>query len=250
MIRIADAVQGAIAATLMVALSACGGAITGEHDEIDVFAAASLTDVLPRLETSYTESRRTPTRTTLAGSQALVAQILDGAPADVIVTADRLQMDRLQRERDLAAPPAPIATNDVVIAVPRANPNGIDGIDDLDDGDLTIVLPAPEVPAGAYAAEVLARAGVQLSPASLEPSVRAALSRVVLGEADAAIVYATDAASADEVIAVPVPGGTAAATYYAAALTASGVPFVVFLESPHGRAVLEDAGFGVPETAS
>lgn len=213
--------------------------------ELRVGVASSLAEAFSELDSNFQEAEL---NVSAAGSQVLVAQVREGAPLDVIVTADLATMDRL-RELDLIAGPAVrFAGNTLVIAVEAGNPLGVDNLDDLAADDLTVVLAAPDVPAGAYTGELLAAADTAVRPDSLEPSVRAVLAKVALGEADAGIVYATDVRDAP-VTAVTIPESINIQTsYYAAPLRDSALPgvarrFVDFLAGEQAGIVLTERGF-------
>ncbi|MQS07550.1 molybdate ABC transporter substrate-binding protein [Streptomyces alkaliphilus] len=245
---------------LLLVLTGCG---TGGGDtpasstdgrdggvSLTVLAAASLTDVMPGIGALYEEARPGSSVTfSFAGSQELAAQVRQGAPADVIATADTPTMEGLAEE---TGDPVVFARNRPVIVTSPGNPLGIASPGDLADPELTVVLAAPEVPAGRYARQVLDAAGVEVAPASLEPNVRAVLSRVETGEADAGIVYATDAAASGRVGIVELPEEVnVPVAHPAAVLTGSAHPteagaFVEFLAGPEARRVLADAGFEVP----
>lgn len=214
-----------------------------------VFAAASLTDVFRALAKG--SSGPAPVFH-FAASSLLVVQIQEGAPADVIATADEATMQRLVTSGHVENPRR-FATGRLVVAVEPGNPKQVRGLADLARADLLVVLAAPEVPAGRYAREMLAAAKVEVAPRSLEENVRAVLSKVALGEADAGIVYASDVqAAGGRVEAIEVPeSATTAVGYYVAPLRAAAAPgaaraFVERVLSPDGRRVLEAAGFGPP----
>ncbi|MQS05395.1 molybdate ABC transporter substrate-binding protein [Streptomyces alkaliterrae] len=243
----------ALALLLTAPLAACGGGggrADGADTRLTVLAAASLTDVLRAAGAAYEkEHDDTRVRFSFAGSQELVAQVKQGAPADVLVTADTDSMDTLADRTD---DPTVVARNRLVIAVAKGNPERLDGLADLGRTGLKVVLAAPEVPAGRYARDVLDRQKVKVGSVSDEPSVRAALSKIELGEADAGIVYATDAASSDRVDTVAVPDRqNIDVSYPAAVLTdapnrESAADFVDWLNSPAARRVFADAGFQQP----
>ncbi|NNC91445.1 MAG: molybdate ABC transporter substrate-binding protein [Acidimicrobiia bacterium] len=184
----------------------------------------------------------------VAGSQVLVAQVREGAPLDIIVTADSATAAALSGLGVVAGEAVAFARNRLAIAVPEGNPRGIRGLDDLAASELTLVLAAPAVPAGRYTAELLDAAGLTLSPSSLEPSVRAVLSKVQLGEADAGIVYRTDL-NRPGVTGVEIPDAVnPIAEYFAAALTSASDPeeaasFVTFLGTPPAQQILAELGF-------
>lgn len=240
--------RGSVAARIVLvagiwgAFAACGSG----DDRVVVFAASSLTDVFDRLETEF-ESANPDVDIVVntAGSSSLVAQLSDGAPADILVTADVDTMGRAVASSSIAADPVVLARNGLVIAVERGNPLAIESLDDL--SDVVVVLAAPEVPAGAYARTVLECAGVDVEPASFEQSVRSVASKVALGEADAGLVYLTDISDALE--AVQVPANCQVSAEYPIVLiseTPAARRFLSFVTGSDGAGVLTDAGFELP----
>ena len=239
---------------LLLPLAACGGGDDGEGaaggGELTVLAAASLTDVFQQLAAPFEEEHDATVTFSFGSSTDLAEQVADGAPGDVLATADEASM-QLAEDAGVTSEVATFATNVLTIVVPTGNPAGIESLDDL--AGATWVRCADEVPCGKVAVSLLDAAGVTAEPVSLEEDVRATLDKVVSGEADAGLVYATDAvAAADEVDAVEIPGAEEALTsYYAATLVQSGdadlaADWVAWLTSEEGRAILEDAGFGSP----
>src|SRR3954469_18053734 len=201
------------AAVLMagIALSARAQA----SPELTVFAAASLRESFAELGKQF-EAKHPGTRVSfnLAGSQELRTQIENGAPADVFAPADQKHMQALVAEK-VAAEPRIFAHNEAVVVVPRSNPAGVTTLKDLPKAK-RIVVGVPEVPIGAYTLRILDgaskryggdfRSKVEANLASRELNVRQVLAKVGLGEADAAIVYRTDAAAAkDKVEVIPIP---------------------------------------------
>jgi molybdate transport system substrate-binding protein len=163
---------------------------------IIVFAAASLTESFSDEQTTLkTEQPGLSVTYNFAGSGALVTQIQQGAPADVIATADAASMQKLV-DGDLVEPPTTLAKNKLEILVAPGNPKKIKGLSDLGRSDITFVTEDDTVPAGKYAAQALANAGVTVSPVSKELDVKSAVAKVTTGEADATIVYVTDVAAA------------------------------------------------------
>ena len=246
------AVLPPLAAALL--LSGCGGSTGGDPGgTLTVFAAASLTDVLTELgETLESRQPGLEVRFNFAGSSALAAQVVQGAPVDVFASADDRQM-QVVTDAGLASGAEVFAANELVIAVPEGNPAGVTGPADLAREDLAVALCAPEVPCGAAAERVLAAAGVTARPDTYEEDVRAALTKVELGEVDAALVYVTDAAARPgSVDAVEVPeAGVAVNEYPVCVLDDAPNPraaqaFVDLLLSGEGRRVLADAGFMAP----
>jgi molybdate transport system substrate-binding protein len=233
----------------------------GEPAPLVVFAAASLKESFEEISRDFERARPgTAVTLSLAGSQQLRLQLEHGAAADVFASADGRTMDALVAG-GLAAGPRAFARNRMVVVVPAANPAGLKELADLPKAR-RIVLADASVPAGAYAAEVLDRAAAAAAygPAfrqavldrvvSRELNVRQVVGKVALGEADAAIAYATDAlASGEAVQAIPVPDTVAPTPEYPlAALRRSAAPelaaaFVEHVLSPSGQAALARHGF-------
>ena len=227
-----------------VALAACGGDADGD-DEVVVFAAASLTDAFTDIGAAYTTETGVAVTTSFAGSSDLARQIAEGAPADVFASADLANMAKVAE----AAPDAVVfATNRAEIVVEAGNPHGVADLADLADPDLLVVVCAVEVPCGAYTAEILDRSGVALTPASYESNVKAVVTKVALGEADAGIVYATDVAAAgDTVEGVAIDAvANVTAEYPIAALDGTGERFVEFVRGDEAQRILREYGFGAP----
>jgi molybdate transport system substrate-binding protein len=226
----------------------------GPSGELVVFAAASLTEAVDALAVAFTAANPEVVVTrNLAGSQTLASQLVEGAPADVFASANTTQMDAVAASVELAGAPATFTANRLAIVVEPGNPLGIEGLGDLADDGLLVVLPAQEVPAGRYAREALDAAGVTVNPVLLERDVRAALSKVALGEADASIVYTSDlVAAGDRVAGVAIPAeDNITATYPIARLADAPNPvaadaFVAFVLSEPGQAILAEHGFTAP----
>ncbi|MFD8617963.1 molybdate ABC transporter substrate-binding protein [Streptomyces sp. NPDC059513] len=219
--------------------------------ELTVLAAASLTDVFKEAGAAYEkETPGTKVTFSFAGSQELAAQVKQGAPADALVTADTKTMDGLTGE---TGTPTVIAKNRLVIAVGEGNPEKVGNLKDLADTKLKVVLAAPEVPVGRYSKQILDAQKIAVKPVSQEPNVRAVLSKVELGEADAGLVYKTDAETAtDKVDAIDIPDAeNAVASYPAVTLKASqhseaAAAFVAWLSTPAAQKILQGAGFQQP----
>ncbi|WP_239078911.1 molybdate ABC transporter substrate-binding protein [Cellulomonas marina] len=225
---------------------------------VTVLAAASLTDAMAELETAF-ESRHPSVDVvvSLAGSSALAAQVLAGAPADVLVTASTATMQPVVDAELVEDLPVVLASNTLEIAVPPDDPGAVTGLADLADPGRTVALCAPEVPCGAASAELFALVGLVPAPDTLENDVRAALTKVRLGEVDAALVYRTDViAAGDEVRGVPVPEAAQVVTEYPAAVLADAPSpaaaraFLDLLTSADGQDVLRDGGFLVADAAT
>ncbi len=221
---------------------------------LTVLAAASLTDVFAELGDRFeAEHPGVDVRLSFAGSASLVAQAVQGVPADVLATASRATMaDAVAAE--VAADPVVVAGNALVIAVPSDNPGQVTTLADLADPARTVVMCAPQVPCGAAAVQAFDGAGLTPAPDSLEQDVRAVLTKVVLGEADAGLVYATDVQAAGGAVrGIAIPDAPVN-DYLIAILTGTGRPalaqdFVDLVRSPAGRETLSAAGFQVEGVA-
>ncbi|MBY6368593.1 molybdate ABC transporter substrate-binding protein [Rhodococcoides corynebacterioides] len=230
---------------------AADGAVGGE---ITVFAAASLkatfTELGERFEAAYPG---TTVALTFAGSSDLLTQLSQGAPGDVFASADTATMTRAVDAGLVSGEPTPFATNTLTIVTPPDNPRGIASFADLADPGAKVVVCAPQVPCGAATAAIEAATGVDLTPVSEESAVTDVLGKVTAGEADAGLVYVTDAAGAGERVAtVPfAESGEAVNTYPVAVLSESrnataAQAFEEFVLGPEGREVLDAAGFAAP----
>lgn len=243
-----------LAVAVVVILAGCAAGPTDSASTVTVFAAASLTDAFEELAAAFEQARPgSDVVLNLAGTQTLAAQLSEGAPADVFAAADSRHMAAVEERGLIEGQPRTFAGNRLAIAVEPGNPLGISGLSDLADPDLVVVLPEAEVPAGAYARDALSRAGIEVTPASLEPDVRAAQAKVSLGEADAAIVYTSDVAAADgRVTGVAIPDDVNVDATYPIAVVA-GAPnreaaasFWAFVLGDEGREILADHGFTTP----
>ena len=198
-------IAGGLVAALL-AVGGCGGGDDRSGSTLTVLAASSLTDVFGVLERRY-ESRHPNVDVQLSfdSSRTLAEQVVQGAPADVLATADRATM-RTVVEEGLGAEPVVFARNELVLVTPAANPGNIERITDLDDSDVAYAVCVPAAPCGAASAALLDRSGVTAAPVSEEDSVRDTLGKVVAGEVDAGLVFVSDAQAAGRrVRAIPVP---------------------------------------------
>lgn len=231
---------------LLLPLHGCGD----DEQTLTVLAAASLADVFEELAVAFEEEHDVEVRFSFGSSTDLAEQAADGAPGDVLATADVVSM-RVAEDAGVTGDVAAFATNELVLVTPPDDPAGIASLDDL--AGATWVRCADEVPCGRVAVAVLADHGVTAAPASLEEDVRATLDKVTAGEADAALVYATDAVAAgDAVRTVPIPGAASERTTCSVStLEQAGAAdlaeeWVGLLRSDEGRQLLTDAGFGPP----
>lgn len=204
-------------------LASCGttastGASTSPtySGSITVLAAASLTGAFTKIGADFQkEHPGTSVKFSFAGSSTLVTQIQQGAPADVFASADQPNMQKLVDAALNQGSPQTFARNRLEIVVHAGNPKLIRGMSDLARSGLIVILCAPAVPCGRYGSRALQMAGVAVKPASLETDVKAVVSKVALGEADAGIVYVTDVkAGGSSVEGVAIPDGqNVVATY-------------------------------------
>ncbi len=267
-LRAAQALRGARLARALLVLglllaAGCRPA-PAASPRLDVFAAASLGGAFGALGARFeADHPGLSVSLNLAGSNQLAQQLADGAPADVFASAAPEQMAAaVAAGRVAEGAVQPFATNRLVVVYPAANPAGLATLADLARPGLRLVLAAPEVPAGRYALEFLDRAAqdpaygpeyrarVLANVVSYEQNVRAAFGKAALGEADAAIVYGSDAAGAADVGQLTIPAAlNVVATYPIAPITNSSQPklaqaFIDFVLSDEGQAVLASYGFG------
>jgi molybdate transport system substrate-binding protein len=245
---------GRVAGALAALLAAVGLGVQVGHsaeaapaDRPVVLAAASLTEVLPRIvpEASYS----------FGSSSSLAEQIRGGAPFDVYLSASPIYTHALHREGHARRPVA-FATNSLVVVVPRSNPAKIKTIFDLAKRPkLKLVVAGPKVPIGLYTREVLKRLKllrVLKKTVSLEPDVKGIVGKVALGQADAGFVYRTDVAPvASRVRAIPIPARAQPTVVYELAISAepqdlaAAQDFVISVLGPDGRRKLRAARFGL-----
>jgi molybdate transport system substrate-binding protein len=236
---------------LSVALAACGGG-GSSGTTLTVFAAASLTDAFTAIGDGFEADHDDVTvRFSFAGSTSLREQVLAGAPADVLASADEASMAAVVDAGATAGPARVFARNRLALVTPAGNPAGVRGLDDLARPDLLVGLCAPQVPCGALARTLLRDASVAAEADTEEPDVRALLTKLVGGDLDVGLVYETDAlAAGDDVDRLPLPGD-GPVTDYVVAVVADGdralaEAFLDHLTSPDGQRVLTDEGFLVP----
>jgi molybdate transport system substrate-binding protein len=247
-------VVGVVSAALV--LAGCGGDAPAEGDvgAVTVFAAASLTEPFTRIGKDF-EAANPGAKVTFsfAGSSALAAQVNQGAPVDVFASAAPANMKTVTDAGNADGAPTTFVRNQLVIAVPKGNPKGVKGLSDLTGPGVKVALCAEQVPCGAAAKKAFAASGVTVTPVTLEQDVKAALSKVRLGEVDAALVYRTDARSASsDVDGVEFPESATAVNDYPVVVL-KGAPnkagaraFVQYVLSDKGRSVLTQAGFQAP----
>jgi molybdate transport system substrate-binding protein len=217
--------------------------------KLNVFAAASLTSVLPKIDTSE--------RYSFAGSDQLALQIRQGAPADVFASASPKYTELAYRD-GLVTKPVVFATNKLIVLVPRSNPAGIKSVYDLRRPGLKVVIGDKTVPIGSYTRQILDTLGitsdVMSNVVSEETDVKGIVSKVALGEADAGFVYRTDAkpvASRTRTISMPnwaqPPIRYEIAVVKTSSHAAAARAYVKKVRSNRGRELLDAAGFGLPK---
>jgi molybdate transport system substrate-binding protein len=240
--------SGGPAAPASTAASSEGGATT-----LTVLAAASLTGTFTELGKTFEAAHPgTRVRFNFGSSATLAQQIVQGAPADVFAAASPATMKTVT-DASLATTPAVFVRNTLQIAVPADNPATVEDLADLTDPKVKVALCAEQVPCGAAAAKALDAAGLKVAPVTLEQDVKAALTKVELGEVDAALVYRTDVlASGGKVKGIDFPeAGKAVNDYPIAILSGTPAPqaarrFVDLVLSQQGKDILTRAGFQAP----
>lgn len=251
--------RAALAAVLLLAAGGCsssepaadpGGAFSGT---LTVFAAASLTETFGTLarefEAAYPGAR---VKLSFGASSALALQIEQGAPADVFASASPKNMAQVITAK-AATTSRIFARNSMQLAVPPGNPAAVTGVADLARPGVKVALCQSQVPCGVTAQQVLDKAGIKVTPVTLERDVKSALIKVEIGEVDAAVVYRTDVRSAGEKVrGIEIPAELNASTEYPiAVLNATGNPsaaqaFTDYVLSGAGQAELAAVGFGKP----
>jgi len=223
----------------------------GPEQKLTVFAAASLKKAFTEIGEEFkTDNPGSDVEFSFAGSADLVTQLTQGAPADVFASADAKNMGKVEKAGLLAGPAVNFASNTLTIVVAPDNPKKITSFQDLTQPDLSVVVCAPQVPCGSATQKVEQAMGVALNPVSEESQVTDVLNKVLTGQADAGVVYVTDARSAgDAVSTVAFPAsGAAVNTYPIAVLAGAHEPelarrFVDLVIGDAGQKILSAAGF-------
>ena len=242
--------------------TACSGRGAGpEARTLTVYAAASLTEALNEIGVVFAEKHPGLLLTfNFGGSQNLRTQLEQGAAADVFASASDREMEALVDQKLVASDaPKVFLTNRLVLVLPEDDPAGIASLEDLARPGLKLVLAAEEVPAGRYARQVLEnlngrfganyRDRVLANVVSNEDNIRQAVTKVQLGEADASLVYVSDAVAVPELRKIEIPAdANVIAEYPIAPLVESANPalaeeFIAYVLSPAGQAILEKWGF-------
>lgn len=251
----------AAAAAGLTMLAACSAPAEAPPTEVPgtlsgtvtVFAAASLTETFDALATEFENSYPgVDIVLSYGGSSGLATQIIEGAPADVFAAANESTMQTVV-DAGLAQDPEIFTTNTLELVVPAGNPAGVTGLADLANADLAIALCDPAVPCGSASQTLLESAGIEAQPDTLEQDVKAVLTKVELGEADAGLVYITDVVSAgDAVKGISVPEAAAVINRYPIVLLddapngTAAHAWISYILSPVGQDALAAAGFVAP----
>lgn len=250
---------GAVVAAVAV-VAGCGTDDAGPADPtavtgtVTVFAAASLTETFTELGRRFEAAHPGVTVVyNFGASSALAQQIGQGAPADVFASAAPRNMQQVRDGGDVTDEPVTFVRNRLAIAVPAGNPGGITGLTDFGRAEPKLALCAEQVPCGAAAATVFQVAGITPQPDTREADVKAALTKVTLGEVDAALVYRTDVrAAGDRVRGIEFPEAASAINDYPIAPLAdapngaAAAAFVRFVTSEQAGPVFTAAGFDRP----
>lgn len=258
--------RSSFALVALALLTGCGGSSAGPGSEpssgggsrvsgtVTVFAAASLTETFTALGRQFeADHPGVRVRFSFAASSELATQITEGAPADVFASASRATMAQVTGAGDAVGPATVFVRNRLEIAVPAANPAHVTGLADFAEPRLKIALCAREVPCGAAAVRAFAAAGITPRPDTLEQDVKATLTKVTLGEVDAALVYRTDVTAAGAAVrGIDFPEAAAAVNAYPivrlahAPNAAAARSWVRFVLSAAASRVFGAAGFGKP----
>ena len=236
-------------ATLFAIVALILPSATGAGGNFTVFAAASLTDIFPKIDPSA--------RYSFGGSDQLALQIRQGAPADVYAAASPRYTQLLYHD-GLVLKPITFATNKLIVMVPKSNPARIDSVYDLRRQGVKVVIGDRGVPIGAYTRQLLDALGitdaVMRNVVSQETDVKGIVSKVALGEADAGFVYVTDARPvASKVRKILLPSWAQPLIRYQLAVVSSSPrkvgarAFIRKVTSKRGRLLLKRAGFGLPK---
>ncbi len=253
----------AVTAALSLAVAGCGAPnespardSTGDAGggKLVVFAAASLKKSFTEIGEQFkTDNPGSDVEFTFAGSSDLVTQLTQGAPGDVFASADTKNMDKAAQADLVAADPVNFASNRLTIVTAQGNPKNVASFKDLSRPGLSVVVCAPQVPCGSAVQKVQKATGVQLDPVSEESQVTDVLNKVTSGEADAGLVYVTDALGAgDKVTSVPFPESAEAVNTYPIAVLKQARDrvlagkFVDLVIGEAGQKVLDAAGFAKP----
>ncbi|MEI7505437.1 MAG: molybdate ABC transporter substrate-binding protein [Actinomycetes bacterium] len=234
--------------------TACSSSHSQKTSTLEVYAASSLATPFANAGLAYEKAHPgIKVEFNLGASSDLARFVQEGAPADVFASADVANMDKVETKDLLASQSMIFATNYLEIIVEKGNPLNISSLQDLENPDLVFVTTSPDVPIGKYTAEVLKKAGISITPDSLESNVKGIMLKVASGEADAGIVYHSEVIASDgQVEGVEIPAALNIVAKYPIGIIKNSVNkkqaqgFVDFLLSTEGQVFLTQYGFGVP----
>lgn len=244
----------AAAAATMLAVGLSGCSAGSPTPSVTVFAAASLKPVFTELAEQFkTQNPGTGVNLNFGGSADLATQLTQGAEADVFASANNAQLDKVADAGLLAGKAVPFAANTLVIVTAPGNPKRVESFADLARPGLSVVMCQEPVPCGAAAHRIEDNTHIRISPVSEEPDVTDVLNKVTSGQADAGLVYQTDALNAgDRVATVKFPEAADAVNTYPIAVL-KGAPqselgrkFVDLVTGEMGQKTLRAAGFAKP----
>lgn len=258
--------QTAVMAVLAVALTACSASgASPANRELTIYAAASLKAAVEQAEPAYETALPGMTLTiSTDSSAALATQIEEGAPADVFLSADTTNPQKLVEAGLVDGDPVTFAGNELTVIVPIANPAGIRSPMDLAKAGVSVIAAGEQVPITKYATQLVDNLALEAgyppdfgaayaaNVVSREDNVKAVVTKIELGEGDAGIVYVTDARASDRVTAIEVPdSANVPATYDGVVVkaskdTAAAHAFLDWFAGPDGQAILGELGFLPP----
>ncbi len=234
-------VAGAAIPTIAALVLAASG--DNDPDRALILAPSSLAVVQDELDAAFAQRDIPEPEWVFAGSQTIVAQLIDGAPADLLLTASQVTLDRASEAGVTGPTEIAFTENHLVLAIAEGNPGGVTELADLADPSLLVGVCAIDVPCGQLASEMTNALGVAVSADTEEPSVRSLSTKLMAGELDAGLIYRTDAL-ATGVDTIDVPGiEQYRTTYWGSTLTGDDT-VLDFLLSDAGQAILRSAGFG------
>lgn len=261
-------VRASVSIVVMAALAATSGCertvpsvpptVSGSTEELSgtltIYAAASLAAAFEVIAEEFDEvhDQLDVRPLVVSGSTTLTTQLGEGAPADVLAVADESTMAAAVAAGTVDDDAVVFATNTLTVIVPLDNPGGIMALDDVADARVRVVLCAVELPCGTSSRRLLQGAGIEVSPASLEQNVSAVLTKVATGEADAGLVYRTDASASIAVTTIPTAGAERVVNRYSiATVSHSSNPeaaraFIAFVAGVRGQSILARYEFGAP----
>ena len=242
-----------VAAALLLTATACSSDNSGsDKTKLTVLAASSLTEAFTTLESQYeSDHHDVDVVFSFDSSATLAEQVTQGAPADVLATADEETMKTVTDADDARTTPRIFATNTMLIVTPPDNPADVQDVNDLANPGVKVALCDETAPCGNTAKQLLELNHVDVTPVSFEPDVKSVLTKVTIGEVDAGIVYVSDAETAGkDVYAVPIANADRVINRYPIVVLkdaphpSEAQDWVDLVRSPAGRKVLVDDGFG------